>query len=62
MRELLWRAEEGIKAGGPDRLEQEKHLIGIKCPDRVRGQLNYVKCADFPLCNSEREKGGEKHI
>lgn len=40
MRESVGRAEAGIKAGGPDRLEQEaeekkKYLIGIKCPDRV---------------------------
>lgn len=40
VRELVAKAEGGIKAGGPDRLEQEskeKYLIGIKCPDRVRG-------------------------
>lgn len=63
MRELVGRAEQGMKAGGPDRLEQEskeKYLIGIKCPGRVRGQLNYAKRADSPLCNSIRGKGGKK--
>lgn len=64
MRELVGRAEEGIKAGGPDRLEQEskeKYLIRIKRPGRGHGQLNYAKRADSPLCNSIREKGGKKH-
>lgn len=40
VREIVGRAGGGIKAGGPDRLEQEskeKYLIGIKCLDRVRG-------------------------
>lgn len=72
MRELVGRAEGGIKAGGPDRLEQEskeKYLIGIKCPDRVRGRLNSAKRAAFPLAKkkkkkkykSVREKGGKKN-
>lgn len=56
VRELVGRAEGGIKAGGPDRLEQEskeKYLIGIKCPDRVRGRLNSAKRAAFPLAKKE---------
>lgn len=70
MRELVGRAEGGIKAGGPDRLEQEskeKYLIGIKCPDRVRGRRNSTKRAAFPLAKKKevesiREKGGKKII
>ena len=56
VRELVGRAEGGIKAGGPDRLEQEskeKYLIGIKCLDRVRGRLNSAKRAAFPLARKK---------
>lgn len=59
VRELVGRAEGGVKAGGPDRLEQEskeKYLIGIKCPDRVRGRLNSAKRAAFPLAKKEKRK------
>lgn len=58
VRELVGKAEGGIKAGGPDRLEQEskeKYLIGIKCPDRVRGRLNSAKRAAFPLAKKKCE-------
>lgn len=54
--ELAGRAEEGIKAGGPDKLEQESEEKYLT----VRGQLNYAKGADSPMCNSIREKGGKK--
>lgn len=37
--ELAGRAEEGIKAGGPDKLEQESEEKYLT----VRGQLNYAK-------------------
>lgn len=43
---------EGKKQEAQDRLEQEskeKYLIGIKCPDRVRGRLDSTKRAAFPL-------------
>lgn len=59
VRELVGRAEGGIKAGGPDRLEQEskeKYLIGIKCPDRVRGRLNSAKRAAFPLAKKKKKE------
>lgn len=66
VRELVGWAKGGIKAGGPDRLEQEskeKYLIGIKCPDRVRGRLDSAKCAAFPLAKKTevyvRGKGGK---
>ena len=70
--ERSWWGEQregGIKEGGPDRLEQEskeKYLIGIKCPDRVRGRLNSTKRAAFPLAKKKRkrvsEQGGKKRI
>lgn len=44
--------EGGMKERGPDGSEQEskaKYLIGIKCPDSVRGRLNSTKRAAFPL-------------
>lgn len=66
VRELVGWAKGGIKAGGPDRLEQEskeKYLIGIKCPDRVRGRLDSAKRAAFPLAKKTevhaRGKGGK---
>lgn len=63
VRELEGRAEGGIKAGGPDRLEQEskeKYLIGIKCPDRVRGRPNSAKRAAFPLAKKKYQSVREK--
>lgn len=51
--------EGGMKAGGQDRLEQEskeKYLIGIKCPDPVRGRLNSTERAAFPLAKKKRKK------
>lgn len=59
VRMLVGRAEGAIKAGVPDRLEQEskaKYLIGIKCPDRVRGWLNSAKRAAFPLAKKKKWK------
>lgn len=56
---------EGEKQEAQDRLEQEsreKYLIGIKCPDRVRGRLDSAKRAAFPLakkrCMSVRGESG----
>ena len=59
MRELVGRAEGGIKAGGPDRLEQEskeKYLIAINCPDILRGRLNSAKLVFFPFQKKKKKE------
>lgn len=48
--------EGGMKERGPDGSEQEskaKYLIGIKCPDSVRGRLNSTKRAAFSTRKGE---------
>ena len=55
--------EGGMKAGGPDGLEQEskeKYLIGIKCLDSMRGRLNSSKHAAFPLVKKKRKNVSER--
>lgn len=49
--------EGGIKAGGPDRLEQEskeKYLIGIKCPDSAWA-TEFRKACCFSTCEKKKE-------
>lgn len=54
----VYVCEGGIKAGGPRQArtrKQRKYLIGIKCPDRVRGRPNSAKRAAFPLAKKKKK-------
>ena len=49
-----------LRAGRLEQESKEKHLIGIKCPDRVRGRLNSAKRAAFPLAKKKEVEVEER--